>query len=123
MAAIDQTKTSTFELCWARGDDDPKTFTVKDAAGVAIDISTWTLSMAVNTLKDPPTAAPTEIFRVSGIFVTNGTDGQISFTPPASSLDSVTAPGTAFYDIQRIIPSKKTLVKGKVLFIMDIDKA
>jgi hypothetical protein len=122
MPAIDQTKDSSFELCWARGDDDPKTFTIKDGSGDPIDISAWTLSMAVNTLKDPPDTA-TEIFRVAGIFVTDGTDGQISFTPVAASLDAVTAPGSAFYDIQRITPSKKTLVKGKVVFVQDIDKA
>ncbi len=122
MAAIDQTKTEAFDLCWARGDDDPKTFTIKDAAGAVIDISSWTLSMAVNTEKDPSDTV-NEIFQVAGAFVTDGTDGQISFTPPATSLDAVTAPGTAFYDVQRITPSKKTLVKGKVLFIMDIDKA
>jgi hypothetical protein len=122
MAAIDQTKTADFDICWARGDDDPKTFTITDAAGGCVDISTWTLSMAVNLDKDPADTA-NEIFRVAGVFVTDGTDGQISFTPPAASLDAVTAPGSAFYDIQRILPSKKTLVKGKVVFIMDIDKA
>lgn len=121
MAAIDQTKTEAFDLCWARGDDDPKTFTIKDSAGVALDISLWTLSMAVNLDKDPADVT-NEIFQVVGAFVTDGTDGQISFTPPAASLDAVTAPGSAFYDIQRITPSKKTLVKGKVLFIMDVDK-
>lgn len=121
MAAIDQTKTKTFDICWARGDDDPKTFTIKDSAGVVIDISSWTLSMAVNTDKDPADTT-NEIFNVAGAFVTDGTDGKVSFTPPALSLDNVTAPGTAFYDVNRITPSKKTLVKGKVLFIMDVDK-
>lgn len=121
MAAIDQTKTEAFDLCWARGDDDPKTFTIKDSAGMALDISLWTLSMAVNTEKDPADVT-NEIFQVAGVFVTDGTDGQISFTPPATSLDAVTAPGSAFYDIQRITPSKKTLVKGRVLFVMDVDK-
>jgi hypothetical protein len=122
MAAIDQTKEEAFDICWARGDDDPKTFTIRDAAGNPIAISTWTLSMAVNTDRDPADTA-NEIFRVAGVFVTDGTDGQVSFAPPASSLDAVTAPGTAFYDVQRITPSKKTLVKGKVKFVQDIDKA
>ena len=123
MAEIDQTgKDTAFEICWARGDDDPKTFTIVDGSGAAIDISAWTVSMAVNTDKDPANTT-NEIFRVVGVFVTDGTDGKISFTPPAASLDSVTAPGSAFYDIQRITPSKKTLIKSKVSFIMDIDKA
>ena len=121
MAAIDKTKEATFDLCWARGDDDPKTFTILDSAGDPEDISTWTLSMAVNTERDPADVT-NEIFRVAGIFVTDGTDGKISFTPPATSLDAVTAPSIAFYDVQRVTPSKKTLAKGKVIFVMDIDK-
>ena len=122
MAAIDQTKTAAFDLCWARGDNDSRTFTIKDSLGVVVDISGWTLSMAVNTLKDPPDAT-TEIFQVAGVFVTDGTDGQISFTPPANSLDAVTANQKAFYDVQRLTPSIKTLVKGSVTFIMDVDKS
>lgn len=121
MAAIDQTANEDFEICWARGDNDPKTFTIKDALGVVVDISAQTFSMAVNTDKDPADAT-NEIFNVAGVFVTDGTDGKISFTPPALSLDAVAAPGVAFYDINRITPSKKTLAKGKVVFIMDIDK-
>jgi hypothetical protein len=122
MAAIDQTKTASFDLCWARGDNDPRVFTIKDSAGAAIDISTWTLSMAVNSEKDPLTTAQ-EIFSVAGAFVTDGTDGQISFTPPALSLDNVGAGDKAFYDINRLTPSIKTLVKGSVTFIMDVDKS
>jgi hypothetical protein len=122
MAAIDQTKADAFDICWARGDDDPKTFTIRDSSGNPVAISSWTLSMAVNTEKDPTTTT-NEIFRVAGALVTDGTDGQVSFAPPAASLDNVTAPGTAFYDVQRITPSKKTLVKGKVKFVQDIDKA
>lgn len=121
MAAIDQTKELAFDICWARGDDDPRVFTIKDSAGVVVDISGQTFSMAVNTDKDPANT-DNEIFSVAGIFVTDGTDGKISFTPPANTLDSVTAPGTAFYDVNRLTPSIKTLVKGKVLFIMDVDK-
>lgn len=122
MAAIDQTGNKDFILCWARGDNDEKAFTIKDSAGVAIDISTWTLSMAVNTEKDPADVT-NEIFKVAGAFVTDGTDGQIGFTPPAMSLDAVAAPGKAFYDINRVTPSKKTLVKGTVTFVMDVDKS
>lgn len=122
MAAIDQTKNTDFDICWARGDNDPRVFTIRDSSGNPVDISTWTLSMAVNLDQNPPDTAD-EIFSVAGVFVTDGTDGQVSFTPPAGSLDAVTAPGQAFYDINRLTPSIKTLVKGKVIFIMDIDKS
>lgn len=122
MAAIDKTADTDFDICWARGDGDPRTFTIQDSVGAAINISTWTLSLAVNTDKNPSDTV-NEIFRVAGVFVTDGTDGKISFTPVVGSLDAVVAPGTAYYDVQRITPSKKTLIKGKVSFIMDIDKA
>lgn len=121
MAEIDQIADTDFDLCWARGDDDPKTFTIKDSLGVAIDISGWTLNMAVNTDKDPADAT-NEVFNVLGVFVTDGTDGKISFTPPPTSLDAVTAPSKAFYDVNRLTPSKKTLVKALVRFVMDVDK-
>ena len=120
MAEIDKTANADFDLCWARGDDDPKVFTLKQA-GSAIDISSQTFNMAVNTDLNPADTS-NEIFEVAGTFVTDGTDGKIQFTPPANSLDAVVAPGVAFYDINRITPSKKTLLKGKVEFIMDVDK-
>tara|TARA_R110000772_G_scaffold30806_10_gene76521 strand:+ start:8820 stop:9185 length:366 start_codon:yes stop_codon:yes gene_type:complete len=121
MASIDQVANAAYDLCWARGDDDPKTFTISDASGV-VDISGWTLALAVNTDLNPDNIT-NEIFRVVGTFVTDGTDGKILFTPPATSLDAVTAPGQAYYDINRTAPSKKTIIKGKVVFAMDIDKA
>lgn len=121
MAEIDKTGDSDFTLCWARGDDDPRIFTIKDSAGSVVDISTWTLRMAVNTDSNPVDTV-NEIFSIAGEFVSDGTDGQISFTPPANSLDTVEAPGVAFYDVNRVTPSIKTLLKGQVLFIQDIDK-
>ena len=110
MAAIDKTKLA----------EDKTAFTIC-SAGVVIDVSTWTFNMAVNTEKDPSDTV-NEIFEVGHAFVTDGTDGQIQFTPPANSLDNVAAPSKAFYDINRLTPSKKTLVKGIVEFVMDVDK-
>ena len=125
MAAIDQTKTATFDLCWGRGDNDPRTFTIRDSDGTVIDISTWTLSMAVNTEKDPLDTV-NEIFSVAGVLVDEGggagVTGKVSFTPPATTLDAVGAGDKAFYDVNRLTPSIKTLVKGSVSFIMDVDK-
>lgn len=122
MSCIDQIDAEAFDVCWARGDNDPKVFVMKDSAGAVIDISGWTMSMAVNTERNPADTT-NEIFRVGGAFVTDGTNGEISFTPPANSLDDVEAPSIAYYDVQRVSPSIKTVVKGKVNFIMDIDKA
>lgn len=125
--SIDKTKVASggddpFLLCWARGDNDPRTFTITDSSGAAVDISTWTLTMAVNTEKDP-TDITNQIFQVTGVQPGGGTDGVVTFTPPANSLDNVTAGQKAFYDIQRTSPNIKTLIKGNVQFVMDIDKS
>lgn len=122
MAKIDQTSNTEFDVCWARGDDDPKVFTITKADGTPEDISGWTLSMAVNTEKDPADTS-NEVFNVVGQLVTDGTDGQVSFAPPSGSLDNVAAPSKAYYDVNRLTPSKKTLLKGVVRFVMDVDKS
>ena len=119
--SIDKTRNSLFDIEWARGDNDAKIFTIVDPSGVVIDISTWTLRMAVNTDLNP-TDTVNQLLDVLGVFVTDGTDGKVSFTPTAASLDNVTANQIAYYDINRVTPSKKTLMKGKVTFIMDISK-
>lgn len=126
MAAIDKTSDSTKNICWARGDTKPRVFTIRDSAGAALDISGSTFRMVVNTDKDPSVAAPgTILFTAVGAFVTDGTDGQVQFAPtPASWADSLTLPGTAFYDIEETDGGGAidTLIKGKVLIIQDIAK-
>lgn len=117
-----EVRNTSFDIGWARGDDDKRTFTIVDSSGNVIDISGWTLSMAVN-LERNPANTDNEIFQVAGAFVTDGTDGQIAFNPPANSLDNIEAPGEAFYDINRSVPEKKTLLKARVVFEMDVDKS
>lgn len=119
--SVDKTSDSTYDICWARGDNDPKTFTISDANG-PVNVSTWTFSFALNTDLNP-TDTSNQIFITTPTFLTDGTDGKIVVTPPANSLDAVTAPGQAYYDLNRLTPSKKLLIKGKAVFIMDIDKA
>lgn len=120
MSQIDQTGNEAFTICWARGDNDARTFTITDGSGNPIDISTWTLQLTVSTERNPDDASE-QIFAATGVPVTDGSDGQVSFQPAAGALDSVN-PGTAFYDIARTAPDVKTLIKGKVEFIQDIGK-
>lgn len=119
MAAIDQTKDATKNICWGRDDDDPKTFTIKDNAGLVIDISSWTFILTVNSVKDPD-AEPIAFPAITGVLTTDGTDGKVDFSPGAGDTD--VAPGKYFYDIQRTLPSKKTLIKGVVEIVQDITK-
>jgi hypothetical protein len=127
MAAIDQTGNSDKEICWARGDTKPRVFTIRDSAGVALDISGSTFKMTVNTDKDPSVAVPgTELFSVAGTFVTDGTNGQVQFAPtPVGWADGLPSlPTTVFYDIEETdgATAVDTLIKGKVKIIQDVSK-
>jgi hypothetical protein len=119
MPLLDKSTEAEFDICWARDDTDEKTFTIRDSAGVVINISAWTFTMSVDTLLDPPDVTTLQ-FAMTGALVTDGTDGKVKFTPAA--LDTDISPGEYFYDVQRDTPSKKTLIKGKVLIIQDITK-
>jgi hypothetical protein len=119
MATIDQTTKEAFDICWARADNDPKGFTIKDSAGAAIDITGFSFSMTVNSEKNP-TINPPE-FTVAGV-LDDPTNGKVSFSPLTTETDI--APGTYWYDIQQTDTASKvkTLVKGKLLIIQDITK-
>jgi hypothetical protein len=119
MAEIDQSADSEKNICWARDDDDAKVFTITNAAGVVTDISAWTFTMSVDEKLEPPDALTLQ-FAMAGVLVTDGTDGKVQFTPAGSDTDI--APGKYFYDIQRNLPTKKTLIKGVVEIVQDITK-
>ena len=125
MASIDQTQNEAFDICWGRGDNDPKGFTIKDSAGAAIDVTAFSFTMTVNDAKNPEPVGPpivgVEQFTIVGVIV-NGPAGQISFSPLTSETDIPA--GTYFYDIEQTDASSKikTLVKGKLKIIQDISK-
>ena len=93
---IDQTQDATKDIEWGRDDDDTKVFTIRDSAGVAIDISLHDFSLTVNAEKDPTTNPPE--FLIAGVFVTDGTDGKIGFTPAPA--DTAIAIAKYYYDLQ-----------------------
>lgn len=123
MAGIDQTNESIKEICWARGDFDPKVFTLTDSSGSALDISTSTFILSVDSRKDPDDVT-TQQFTIMGTFVTDGTDGKIQFEP-ADTNETDIPPGKYFYDIQETLVGgqKRTLIKGVCRIIQDITKA
>ena len=126
MAGIDKTGDATKDICWARGDTKPRVFTKTDANGAAIDVSASTFRMTVNTDKNPSVASPgTVLFTAVGVFVTDGTDGQVQFAPTGIAVfDSLTLPTTAYYDIEETdgVGAIETLIKGRVLIEQDTSK-
>jgi hypothetical protein len=119
---IDQTQDSTKDIEWGRDDDDTKVFTIRDSAGVALDISLYDFDLTVNSEKDPTTNPAA--FTIAGAFVTDGTDGKIGFTPGVG--DTAIAVGKYFYDLQWALTAgglqKKTLIKAVCHITQDITK-
>lgn len=120
MAGIDKTGDATKNICWARGDTSPRVFTI----GGGIDISTSTFRLVVSTEKNP-TGSVGVLFDVAGSFVTDGTDGQVQFSPsPATWADALNLPTKAFYEIEETKAGGaiETLIKGTVEILQDIAK-
>ncbi len=121
MVEIVQINNAAKTICWARGDTDPKSFLITGGGGVAEDISGWAFILTVNSQKDP-TDISAQLFSITGVFQTDGTDGLVVFTPAIDDTDI--DPRTYYYDIERRISGAniKTLVKATVLIVQDISK-
>ncbi len=116
----------TENLCFAFGDTEIWTRTMKDSAGNVIDITGRTYRLTVST--DPnPVGTAGMIFSIEATIPT-GTDGvtQWQFSD-ADWLAWVAVagqpPGTAFYDLQQITATgRRSLRKGDFQVVMDITK-
>lgn len=115
MACVPEVK-----ICRTRGDTFPFDIFLKDAAGVAIDVTGSTFLLSVNTLSDPPDIS-TQLFQLVGAIVAPGTNGQVRFTP--TTPDANQTPGTYFYDIQWTAGSSiRTILRGEWEVEQDITK-
>jgi len=109
------------DICRKRGDTEPVVITVKDASGTVIDVSGWSFRLAVDPEPDP-TGSANNLFLLVGSFVTDGTDGQVTFDPSPAEMDQT--PDTYFYDIERIDGAGKvrTIAEGKFIIEQDVTK-
>lgn len=83
-----------------------------------LDISAFTnIRWVADENKFPPDDT-TEVFDISGSFVTDGTDGQIAFTPSPTQADNV---GTFFQEFQWTDGAGKlrTFAEGKLKMVQD----
>lgn len=103
-----------------RGDTVADQFTVKDAAGVVVNITGFSFIMTVNTLKAPPDVS-TQLFSVAGV-ITNPTGGVVEFRPTVANASQL--PGKYYFDIQMTDAGGKiqTLCVGSYTFKQDITK-
>jgi hypothetical protein len=102
-----------------RGDTFPFTFTLRDSAGTAVNITGNTFLLTVDT-REEPTDASTLVFQATGV-VSVGTDGKVTFT--LTTPQAATTPGDYFYDLQMTSGSAiRTVAKSTYTVIQDITK-
>lgn len=77
---------SDTQVIYFRGDSYAKEFTITDeTTGDPINITGYTMTMSVDSLKTPPDAS-TELFTITGTII-NALDGVVSFTPSSTNND------------------------------------
>lgn len=105
----------TFSHGWFVSDDNAAEWTVKDSAGVAVDISGWTFEWVLKHSEEDPDAVLSYTNSDSELgFKTDGTDGIIRLDIPDTDTDQKD-PGTYFYSLRRTNSgSEKTVAYGSV---------
>ncbi|MBV1960322.1 MAG: hypothetical protein KUG48_01790 [Oleibacter sp.] len=110
---------TTIKIEKKRGDTKRHVFILKDAEGGLIDISSWSNFKLTVDPQKLPSDSSANIFQINGSLITDGTDGQVGFTPPGSA-----APGRYFYDAQADDSNgeKITFAEGGYKITQDITK-
>ena len=108
------------DACFSRGDNPSFSYTMKDPAGVAIDITGFDYELTVDPSAEPANA-DNNLFVLTGT-VPTGTDGVVQFNPTV--LNHTQTPSTYFYDVQEINlgGARRTVVKGEYELQQDINK-
>lgn len=119
------------DLCYVRGDTAPLTLIFK-VAGVAVDLTGFTLIVLTTNTDQNPTTTANEQFKMDGALTGDPTDGTIEFRPQgATENDKRTASeaydvdAEMFYDVQSIdgVGQRATLIyEGKFDVLQDITK-
>ena len=102
-----------------RGDDFPFTLIIK-VGGVALNITSFTFLLTVDTRRDPPDTT-TQVFQATGV-ITDGPNGKVTFSLTAPQ--AATLAGVYYWDLQGTdgAAKKRTYAKGKYTVIQDITK-
>jgi len=108
------------ELCFQRGDTLPWTFTIKDSAGVVVNITGFSFLLTVDP-SDEPTGSTNNLFQLTGT-LTNPTGGVVQFSMSATQANQT--PSQYFFDLQMTDGAAKirTVAKGIFEFKQDLTK-
>jgi hypothetical protein len=110
----------SLDLCFQRGDTLPWTFTIKDSAGAAVNITGFSFLLTVDPSPEPTTSA-NNLFQLTGT-ITFPLSGIVQFEMSSVQADQV--PGEYYFDLQMTdgAAKKRTVAKGKFVFEQDITK-
>lgn len=108
------------DICISRGDTVPWTFTIKDSAGTAVDITGFSFLLTVDPSSEPANDT-NNLFQLTGT-ITNAAGGVVQFMMSAVQADQT--PGEYFYDLQQTDGGGaiRTLAKGTFEFKQDVTK-
>ncbi len=111
--------TTLVNITRKRGDTRRIIFVVSDALGNLVDISLWTNFLLTVDPSKVPTDDTANVMQLTGVFITDGTDSKIGFTPTGA-----TAIGSYYYDVQALDANgeKITISEGKYKLKQDITK-
>lgn len=110
--------TSIFNIERRRGDTRRHTFQIKNG-GQPVDISSWSNFRMVVDPSSGPSGADNNVDSISGVLLTDGTDGRVFFVPSES-----VAPGRYHYDASATDSNSEviTFAAGRYEVIQDIAK-
>ena len=114
------TKPAVLNLDRTRGDTFPHQISIKDTAGVAVNITGFTFLQTVDPSEEP-TVAGDNLFQLTGV-IDDGPNGLVSFAPDVTEANQT--PAEYYHDIQMIDAGSaiRTIAKGKYTFLQDITK-
>ena len=103
-----------------RGDDYPLAMTLKDEAGVVINITSFVFQLVVDPSIDPATSAD-NVLDLTAV-LTDAVNGEFEFQPTAMEMDIT--PDVYFYEVQMTDASSaiRTILQGKFIIQQDIVK-
>ena len=111
---------TTIDLDRTRGDTQRIVLRITDAAGAAVDISSWTQFKLTVDPSRAPVDNTTKVEEMLGTITSGGLDGRVHFIP----LGTIAA-GRYFYDAQALDSNveKYTFAAGRYTVTQDITKA
>lgn len=111
---------STNDISRVRGDTYSIVFTIKDSAGVVVDLTGYTAFLFTVNVSAEPTDETDQVFQSTGSAPTPA-NGKVVFPIVAGDVDTI---GEFFYDAQFTDPAGKirTFSKGAFTLTQDVTK-